>query len=534
LLGGSGRLVTGPLPTVDVDSALPRGGNAAGWWTLAAGCIAAFALLINVTIIIVALPSIGAALGTDFTGLRWVVNAYTVALATLLLGAGSLADRLGHRRTFTIGLLAFLAASVACAAAPSATFLIGSRVAQGGAAALLFSTSLALIASSFEGRERSTAFGVWAGTVGAATALGPLLGGMLVELGSWRWIFVMNIPAVLAALTIVSTKVRGAHPGTGAPIDWPGQLLAAAGVFLVVFGITEGGERGWSDPLVLTCLGAGPVILGAFAYLQSRVAHPMLDLRLLRQRYAIGAAAGGFALHCSLFAMLVFLTIFLQEALGYSALEAGLITLPTAAMSVAVGPLSGRIAGWAGQGLRIGAGLVTVGIGLALLTGVDSNSDWTAFVGGFLVAGFGVGIANPAIADAALASARAARSGTASAINVTFRQLGTSLGVAGLGTILQLRAEEHASTLIDGTPLAQEPHAVEAVNQVAVGNGPEALQSAPGGIRLEARELGLVAFSDALDEVLFVAMAVAMAGAVFAGVTLGRRGRIASPEAARR
>jgi EmrB/QacA subfamily drug resistance transporter len=492
-------------------------------WTLAAASIAAFALLLNVTIIIVALPSIGAGLGLEFTGLRWVVNGYAVALATMLLGAGSLADRIGHRRTFTAGLIAFLAASVACAAAPSGAFLIVGRFAQGGAAALLFSTAMALIGSSFEGRERSTALGIWAGTIGAATGLGPLLGGALVELGSWRWVFLINVPASVLALAIVITKVRGTQPGTRAAVDWRGQMLAAAGVFLLIFGITEGGELGWEDPRVLACLCASPVALAAFAHLEGRTTRPVLDPGLLQHRDVIGAAVGAFALHCALFATLVFVTIYLQQALDYSALEAGMITLPAAAMSVAFGPLSGLISARAGPGLRIGAGLTVAAIGLALLTGRSSGSGWEPFAIGLLVAGVGVGVANPAIADAALSGIDAARTGTASALNVTFRQLGTASGIAGLGTILQLRAHEHVSSGMAGQTLAQDPRATEAANQLAVGNGSEALRALPSRVRSETLDVGLAAFSEALDDVLMVAIAVAVVGAVFAGVAIKRR-----------
>jgi EmrB/QacA subfamily drug resistance transporter len=499
------------------------------WWTLAAACLAVFALLVNVTIVAVALPEIGGSLDAGFTAQRWVVSGYALALATLILGAGSLADLFGHRRLFLIGLTLFLAASVACGAASSAALLVGARLAQGAAAAVLFSTSLALIGSAFPGRDRAKALGVWAITVGVAAGAGPLLGGALIELGSWRWIFLVNVPVVLVAVGVVLLRVRHGEAGVGDPVDWPGQACAAAALFLLLFAITEGADRGWGSTSIVAALCASAVLFALFVAVEMRVSHPMLDLSLLRRRGALGAALTGFVIHASFFSMWVFLAIYLQSVLGYSALVAGVALVPVAIANGLVGAFAGRVAAWASVAARVAVGLALICGGLLLLLDLDAHSSWTALLAGSIVGGVGIGIANPAIVGAALGAVEPARGGIASGLNVTFRQLGTAMGVAGFGTLLQAEAQARVGELLTAGGSA----AHDAGDLAAVGSPDRAADMVSAGIRADVLEAGRVAFVDGLHLVLLVAAGLAALGVLIAlTVMRGAREAGAAPEPA--
>lgn len=475
-------------------------GSAARWWTLSAACLAVFALLVNVTIVSVALPDLARGLDAGFTAQRWVVSGYTAALATLLLGSGSLADLLGHRRVFLAGLWLFLLASAACGVAGSAEVLVAARIAQGGAAALLFSTSLVLIADAFPGQERAKALGLWAATVGVATSVGPLFGGALVELGSWRWIFFVNVPVLLPVVALVAFRVTPDAVLRRAPVDWRGQGVVAVALFLLVFALSEGGERGWGSGLVVGALAGGALLLGAFVSIERRVRHPMLDLGLLRRRGTLGAGIAGFSMHAFFFTTFVFFAIYLQTVLGYSAIETGLALLPSSAANAVAGALAGRVASRLDLGARVAAGLAMVGVGILLIHGLATESSWTALLAGSVAGGAGVGLANPAIAGAALAAAERARAGIASALNVTFRQLGTAAGIAALGTLLQAHAQERAADLMG----AAERPAVAAAQLTAVGSEERASVLAPAGTEPMVMSAGHEAFASALNEVLLV------------------------------
>lgn len=459
---------------------------------LVAACLGTFILLVNVTIVIVALPALARDLDAGFTTARWIVAGYALVLAALLLGAGTLADRLGHRRVFLAGLGLFLVASAICGAAPSSAVLLAGRIGQGAAAAMLFPTSLSLIAGAFPGARRASALGAWSATVGVSTTLGPLLGGVLVDVLSWRWVFFINLPTGAVAGAIVLLRVPDLTGRLRTPIDWSGQALAAGGVVGVVYALTAVAEGPWSRAGVVVPLAVGLALLALFAVLERRRAHPMLDLALLARPGLAGAAVAGFTLHCCFFALQVFLTVWLQGARGYSALATGLVFVPMAVMSVLLGPLAGPIAARASASLRVGGGLALVALGVVLITLIGPRSTWLALMPGFIVGGIGVGIANPAIADSALGALESARAGLASGLNVTCRQLGTAVGVAGLGTLLELRALRVAG---------QAPNPSTAL------------------------DAGSVAYTAALDDVLFAAAALAVLGAAAAALALRRAER---------
>ena len=319
------------------------------WWTLIAVCTGIFMLLLDVTIVIVAQPSIQAGLHASFSDVQWTLDAYALTLAALLLTSGSLADRYGRKLLFSIGLTIFTLGSLLCGLAANPLMLILSRSGQGVGGAMMFATSLALLGNSFRGRERGVAFGVWGAVVGVSTALGPVLGGVITTDWDWRGIFLVNVPVGVFALAVTVWKVAESRSPHAAPPDWPGFALLTAGLVGLVYGLIRAGENSWSDPGVIACLAAGVVLLAAFLVVEGRVAHPMFDLSLLRVPTFTGGSIAAFAMNGSLYAVLLYFVIYLQDVLGYSALDAGLrlaiISVAQLATSVLAGRFSQRVPG---------------------------------------------------------------------------------------------------------------------------------------------------------------------------------------------
>lgn len=405
------------------------------WWTLVAVCLGTFMLLLDVTIVIVALPDIRTALGARVSDVQWIVDAYALSLAALLLTAGSLADLLGRRRVYVAGLALFTAASVLCGLAQSPLMLILSRAVQGIGGAVMFSTALALLAQTFHGRERGTAFGIWGAVTGISTALGPVLGGLLTSGLSWRWIFLVNLPVGIVAIAITLRAVAEARPEHARRIDLPGVAVFTAGLLSLVYGLIRASDHGWTDGLVVGCLVGAGVLLAAFPLVERAVPHPMLDLGLFRKPTFVGGLVAAFGMNGSLFAIMLYLVLYLQDQLGYTALETGLrimlITGATLLTAIPAGRLADRY-----PRLLIAPGLVLVGAGLLLMRGLDADTGWTHLIPGFVVAGLGSGLVNPTLASTAVGVVQPRFAGMASGINTTARQVGIAASVAALGSIL--------------------------------------------------------------------------------------------------
>ena len=427
------------------------------WWTLAAVCTATFMLLLDITIVNVALPEIQDDLGASFADLQWVVDAYALALAAFLLLAGSLGDRIGRRRIFTGGLVLFVIASILCGIADTPTLLNVARALQGVGGSAMFATSLALIAQAFQGSERATAIGIWGATIGAAVAVGPLVGGLCVEHFGWESIFFLNIPIGALAVFITLRWVAESRDPRGRRIDWAGAAIFSAALFALVFALVRGNAEGWGSPLIVGCLVASAVLLAAFVAVELRVADPTFDLALFRNRSFNGVSLAAFGLSAGMFAMFLYITLYIQNQLGYSPLEAGLRFLPTTLVSFAVAPLAARLSERGPARLFFGVGLGLVGLGLLLMRNVTPESDWTALLPGFIVAGAGVGCTNPIIASVAIAVVEQREAGMASGINSTFRQVGIATGIAGLGAVFESRLEERVPGDIPGEVLASVP-----------------------------------------------------------------------------
>jgi EmrB/QacA subfamily drug resistance transporter len=502
------------------------------WWTLLAACTATFMLLLDVTIVNVALPDIQKDLGSSFSDLQWVVDAYALMLASLLLTAGSLGDILGRRLVFAGGLVLFTAASLTCALATSPLFLNLARGAQGIGGAIMFATSLALIAQEFHGRERGTAFGIWGATVGFAVAVGPLVGGGLTEGLGWQWIFYINLPIGLVTLLVTLLRVPEAHQRFEATIDWVGVATFSGALFLLVFALIRGNDAGWSSAQIVGLLAGSAALLLVFVLAERVQEHPMFDLRLLRIPTFTGGAVVAFTLSGSMFAMFLYLTLYLQNVLGVSPLGAGLRFLPLSMISFVVAGLSGPLSVRLPMRLFLGGGLVLTGIALLLMHGLTSSSGWTALLPGFCVSGVGIGLVNPPLASVAVGVVEPRMSGMASGISNTFRQVGVATGIAGLGALLQARVTtrvEDALHGVSGIDVSRVAHSV------ATGSTKQAIASAPPAARAAIAHAARTAFVSGLNEILLVAAIVAFAGAVLGFALVRRRDFVqhGSPAAAR-
>jgi EmrB/QacA subfamily drug resistance transporter len=407
------------------------------WWTLIAVSVAIFMLLLDITVVNVALPSIQHALHSDFQDLQWVVDAYSLTLAAFLLTGGALADLFGRRLLFTTGLVVFTASSAVCGLSTTPLMLNLARGVQGVGGALMFATSLALIAQAFHGRARGTAFGVFGAVTGAAVAAGPLIGGVITSAIGWEWIFFVNVPIGVAAVTLTLSKVQESRDPNATGVDWAGLVTFSGALFLLVFALVRGNGLGWGSTEIVAMLTGSAVLIVLFVVAERMQERPMLDLSLFKVPAFVGANLVAFTLSSSAFAMFLYLTLYIQDVLHYSPLQAGLRFLPTTLLMFFVAPVAGRLSVRVPIRLLLGVGLLFVSGGLLAMTLITPTSGWTALIPGFVLQGIGVGLVNPPLASAAVGVVPPARSGMASGANSTFRQVGIATGIAALGAIFQ-------------------------------------------------------------------------------------------------
>jgi EmrB/QacA subfamily drug resistance transporter len=406
------------------------------WWTLVAVCTGTFMLLLDITVVNVALPDIQQSLHSSFSDLQWVLDAYSLTLASFLLTAGVVGDIFGRRRLFAIGLAVFSASSLACGLATSPSMLTLSRAVQGVGGAIMFATSLALIAQAFSGKERGTAFGIYGAVVGGAVAVGPLVGGAITSTIGWRWIFFVNLPIGAVAIAITLAKVRDAKVPSTRSIDWVGFVTFSGSLFMLVFAMVEGNSDGWSSPTIVGLLSGSALLMAVFLLAEWRGRDPMLDLGLFRRPAMAGVSVVAFALGSSIFAMFLYLTIYLQDVFGYSPFAAGLRFLPITVLSFVVAPFAGKLTVRVHSRYLLGLGLLLIALACKLTNDIGADASWTVLLPGFVVAGIGIGIVNPVLASATVSVVPPERSGMASGSSATFRQVGMATGIAGLGASL--------------------------------------------------------------------------------------------------
>ncbi len=483
------------------------------WWTLVAVCLGTFMLLLDITIVNVALPDIQQALHSSFSDLQWVVDAYALTLAAFLLTAGSLADMYGRRLMYLVGLAVFTAASALCGFAQSTLMLQLSRALQGVGGAIMFAVSLALLADAFRGKDRGIAFGVWGTITGLAVAIGPLLGGALTSGLSWRWIFFVNVPLGIVAVAISILRVSESRAPQASGPDWPGFVIFTVALSSLVYGLIESNEKSFSSGLVLGCLAAAAVLLALFVFVERRRAHPMFDLSLFRLPTFSGGSVAAFGLSASIFAMLLYIVLYLQDILGYSPLATGVRVMFMSGAILVTATVAGRLSSYVPVRLLIGPGLIMVGIGLLLMRGLNAGSSWTHLIPGMIVGGLGIGLVNPPLASTAVGVVPPQRAGMASGINSTFRPVGLATGIALLGTLFSSQVKSSVQTSVAAVPALarQGPKIAAAVQSGEVG---QLIAKLPPQARQTVGGITRAAFATGLNRILLVAAIIAFAAGV--------------------
>ena len=391
---------------------------------------------LDVTIVNVALPAIHRGLHAPISGLQWTIDAYTLVIASLLMLAGSTADRVGRKRVFITGLAVFTAGSVLCAAAPSLGVLLAARVLQAVGGSMLNPVAMSIVRNVFtDPRERAQAIGIWGAMVGISMALGPVLGGALVDSAGWQWVFLVNVPIGLLAIVLTWRYVpesRAEHPRALDPV---GQLLMIGWLATLVYAIIEGPGDGWTSPLIVALFGVAAVLLAALVWWELRRREPLIELRFFASAPFAGASAIAVLAFAAFGGFLFLNTLYLQDVRGYSPLVAGLWTLPVAATMLAFAPLSGRIVGQRGSRRPLlGAGVALV-LSPLLLTRLAPGTPAAQLIAAYVIFGIGFGLVNPPITNTAVSGMPPAQAGVAAAVASTSRQLGTTLGVAVIGAV---------------------------------------------------------------------------------------------------
>jgi EmrB/QacA subfamily drug resistance transporter len=465
-------------------------------------------LLLDVTIVVVALPDMARSLHASLSDLQWVVDGYALAMAALLLGAGAAADILGRRRVHVAGVVLFAVASLLCGLASGPGLLVAARAVQGVGAAAMFATTLPLLGSVYQGKQRSAALGVWGAVAGGASAVGPVLGGVLTEGPGWRWIFFVNLPVSVASVWLTLRAVPESRGPREMRVDWAGTVTFAGFAGGTTYAVVRAGEDGWTSTATLVSFALAALALVCFVLVERRSAHPLLDLGLLRKPAFVGVMAGAFAFNGVAFGVIPYVSVWMQTLLGMSPVRGGLTLLPMTVAAMMVAILVGRLLHGVPARLTIGGGLLLIGSGGVCQAVLDAGSSWTALVPGLVLVGVGTGFVSPTVAGAALAVVPAERSGMAGGAVNTVRQLGYALGVAVAGTVL-------TSRMRDTLPR-------DAAHTLA-GGGAGALRGAFSEHALR------VAFAEGLDRALVVAGLAGMAAGILV-LVLVRAPRAAGAE----
>jgi EmrB/QacA subfamily drug resistance transporter len=482
------------------------------WWTLIAVCTGTFMLLLDVTIVIVALPQIQVALHASFDDVEWVIDAYALTLASLLLTSGVLADRYGRRRLFAIGLVIFTLGSLTCGLAQSPVMMIASRSGQGIGGAIMYATSLALLAQAFRGKDRGVAFGIWGAITGIAVSLGPILGGA--------------ITTGMVALAVTLWKVQESKEAHAGRPDWAGFVLLTVGLVSLVYGLTKASETTWGNSAVVAALALGIVLLCVFVLVEFRARHPMFDMSLFRVPTFVGGLVSAFTMNGSLFAVLLYLVLYLQDILGYSALHTGLCLLTSTSASFVAAAVSGRLSERVPVRYLIAPGLALVAAGLFLMTGLSGTSTWTHLLPGLIISGVGTGLVNPPLASTAVGVVPPQRAGMASGVNSTFRQVGFAVSIAALGSIFVPRLQQHLRADLASVP-ALARRSAQTANLVRQGNVGQALRATPPHLRSDLERAIRSSFASGVDELVLVTGIVALVGAIGALVLIRRQDFVA-------
>jgi EmrB/QacA subfamily drug resistance transporter len=407
------------------------------WWTLGAVAFGLFMIMLDNTVVNVALPTMEKDLHVSMARLEWVVVAYALTFAALLITGGKLGDLYGRRRLFVVGLVIFTASSLACGFATTAGFLIGARAVQGVGAALMNPATLSIITATFPPKERGQAIGIWAGVSALALAIGPLVGGVIVENINWNWIFFINVP--VGALGIVASRIfikESRDTSHEQSLDLPGLATSALGLFSLSYALIEGNQQGWTSPEIISFFVAAVALLGAFVLVELWQRLPMLDLSLFRIGSFSGANTVAMLVSMGMFGVFFYVSLYIQNILGYSATQAGAMFLPMTMLIIVIAPIAGRLSDRVGSRWLMAGGMATVGISLLLYQRATVSSDFWTLLPAMVLGGVGMAMTMSPMTAAAMGSVPVDKAGVGSGVLNSFRQVGGSLGIALLGAIL--------------------------------------------------------------------------------------------------
>ena len=427
------------------------------WWTLGAVAFGLFMIMLDNTVVNVALPAIERDLHVSLSSLEWVVTAYALTFAALLITGGKLGDLLGRKRIFVVGIAIFTLSSLACGLAPSAGFLIGARAVQGVGAALMNPASLSIITATFPPRERGQAIGIWAGVSAMALAIGPLVGGVIVDNINWNWIFFINVPVGVAGILVSQFVIKESRDTSHEQsVDVPGLVLSGTGLFALSYALIEGNKHGWTSPEILGLFGAAAVLLVAFVLVEHFQRLPMLDLSLFRIGSFTGANLVAMLVSLGMFGVFFFVSLYLQNILGWSPTQAGASFLPMTLLIILVAPMAGRASDRIGSRWLMGTGMTLVGVSLLLYQRVGLHSTFWTLLPAMLLGGIGMAMTMSPMTAAAMGSVPVDKAGVGSGVLNSFRQVGGSLGIALMGAILASyitvspRSPEAPQQFVDG------------------------------------------------------------------------------------
>ena len=439
------------------------------WWTLGALSFALFMIMLDNTVVNVALPSIQRDLGIGLSELEWTVNAYALTFAVLMLTGGKLADFFGRRRIFLIGLVTFTISSLACGLAATGGTLIGARTLQGIGAALMLPATLSIISATFPAHQRGMAIGIWAGVSAMALAIGPLIGGLITEHINWSWIFFVNVPIGVVGLIVGRLVIKESRDTSAEQrLDFPGLLASAIGLFALTFALIEANSYGWTDPMIIGLFVLSAVSLAAFVLLELHQRSPMLDLSLFRSSTFAGANVVALLVTLAMFGVFFFMSIYMQNILGYSATKTGAAFLPMTILIILIAPISGKASDRIGSRALMTAGMLCLSASLIVFSRLGLDSTFWDILPGLVVGGFGMALVMTPMTAAALGSVPVEKSGVGSGVLNTFRQLGGALGIAVMGAIVASYVDLGAgrpdpSSFIDGFQAALRVSAVFAL-----------------------------------------------------------------------
>jgi EmrB/QacA subfamily drug resistance transporter len=494
------------------------------WWTLGAMCFALFMIMLDNTVVNVALPSIQKDLGASISGLEWTINGYTLSFAVLLATGGRLGDIFGRRLMFLIGVVVFALSSATAGFAPDETSLVLSRVVQGVGAALMMPGTLSIITDAFPAHERGKAMGTWAGVSALALAVGPVLGGFLTEHVSWRAIFYVNIPVAVGAVLATLFAVRESRDtSVGREVDYAGVAVLTVGLTALVLALVEGNAWGWGSPEIIGLLVAAALALPAFVFVENRVKAPMVQFDLLSDRNFLAAVVVAMIISFAMLGVFFFLALYMQDILRYTPLEAGVRFLPSTLMIVAVAPVSGRLSDRFGPRWLIAGGLVIVAASLFSFSRIAVDSTYLDLLPGFVLLGIGIAMTMSPMTSAAMNAVPVQKAGIASGVLSMFRMVGGSLGVAVTGAIFQGLVSSRLDSLLSGDGVTAGQR--EAISE-QLGGG--SLEKVPGIDPAQAKQVaaaGNEAFVYALSHAMTVSGFVALVGAVIGATAIRAKTR---------